>query len=176
MISVMSYDRIGIIADVTGAIKNLGGNMEDISQTVMRGYFTMMLLASFPDDVTEDALRSALHAVKGLSDFEIGVLEYRKENGAPPPGDNDLYIVTASGPDRTGLVAGITEFLRLRGINIIDLSTRSDGGIYTMMFLVRLPEMTDVARLKKSMQIAMEEYGLAVELRHQAIFSKTNEI
>ena len=47
MISVMSHDRVGIIADVTGAIKSLHGNLEDLSQTVMKGYFTMLLLATF---------------------------------------------------------------------------------------------------------------------------------
>ena len=45
-----------------------------------------------------------------------------------------------------------------------------------MMLLVKLPEGTDVAKLKKGLRIAMETVGLSVEIRHQAIFSKTNEI
>ena len=59
IISVMSHDRIGIIADVTAAIKTLHGNLEDLSQTVLRGYFSMILLARFPDGTTEDNLRKA---------------------------------------------------------------------------------------------------------------------
>ncbi len=178
VISVMSHDRVGIIADVTGAIKQLHGNLEDMSQTVMKGYFTMLLLADFPGDVNEKQLKAALHAVKGLSSFEIGLLPYE-----PPTQDNqtltnsnDLYVITASGPDRVGLVAELTEYLRLKNINIIDLATRCEQSTYTMMLLVKLPDGTDVAKLKKGLQIAMETFGLSVEIRHQAIFSKTNEI
>ena len=89
---------------------------------------------------------------------------------------DDLYVITASGPDRVGLVAELTEYLRLKDINIIDLATRSEQSTYIMMLLVKLPDGTDVAKLKKGLQIAMEEFGLSVEIRHQAIFSKTNEI
>ena len=178
VISVMSHDRVGIIADVTGAIKQLHGNLEDMSQTVLKGYFTMLLLADFPNDVNEEQLRAALHAVKGLSSFEIGLLPYEPPTHLPkkPERPDDLYVITASGPDRVGLVAELTEYLRLKEINIIDLATRSEQSTYIMMLLVKLPDGTDVAKLKKGLQIAMEEFGLSVEIRHQAIFSKTNEI
>ncbi len=178
VISVMSHDRVGIIADVTGAIKQLHGNLEDMSQTVMKGYFTMLLLADFPGDVNEEQLRKALHAVKGLSSFEIGLLPYEPPKDAPKPSatSDDLYVITASGPDRVGLVAELTEYLRLKDINIIDLATRCEQNTYIMMLLVKLPEGTDVAKLKKGLRIAMEVFGLSVEIRHQAIFSKTNEI
>lgn len=172
----MSHDRVGIIADVTGAIKSLNGNLQDMSQTVMKGYFTMILMAEFPDGTQEDTLRKALHAVKGLSSFEIGVLPFIDDAAASTNAGNDNYVLTASGPDTVGLVAAISEYLKLKDINIVDLATKSENGIYTMMLLVHLPSDTDVAKLKKSLQIAMEEYGLTVELRHQAIFSKTNEI
>ena len=178
MISVMSHDRVGIIADVTGAIKSLHGNLEDLSQTVMKGYFTMLLLATFPDGTEEEALRKALHAVKGLSSFEIGVLPYENTDNAPDDHEDtsNLYILTATGPDDVGLVAALSSYLKLKQINIIDLASKNDQGNYIMMFLVKLPDGTNVGKLKRGLQIAMEKYGLTVELRHQAIFSKTNEI
>lgn len=177
IISVMSHDKVGIVADVTCAVKSLNGNLDDISQTVMKGFFTMILLADFPDGTTEQHIRKALHAAKGLSQFEIGVLPYNPdyEHDNTDNGDNS-YVLTASGRDNIGLVAAITAYLRLRDINIIDLATRRDSGVYTMMFLVNLPNGTDVAKLKKSLSLAMEPYGLNVELRHQALFRKANEI
>ena len=59
VISVMEQDRVGIIADVSGIIKKLGGNLADVSQTVMRGYFTMILLADFTREVTAGEIRDA---------------------------------------------------------------------------------------------------------------------
>ena len=38
-------DRVGIVYSVTGALLDLGGNVLELSQTVMRGYFTIILAA-----------------------------------------------------------------------------------------------------------------------------------
>ncbi|NLG15570.1 MAG: hypothetical protein GX561_15375 [Lentisphaerae bacterium] len=174
----MHKDRVGIIADVTSAIKQLGGNLEDMSQTVMRGYFTMLLLAAFPDGTDEATLRSALSAVKDLADFEIGIVPFEPDanNGVKADDSEDRYVLTASGPDAPGLVAAIAEYLRQKGINIIDLTTQANQGRYIMMFLVQLQPQTDVGKLKHSLRIAMSDLGIQTELRHQALFKMTNEI
>ncbi len=178
IISVMSHDRIGIIADVTAAIKALHGNLEDLSQTVLRGYFSMILLARFPDGTTEDNLRQALHAVKDLAMFEIGIEPFNETLPAPPPpaAADNMYVLTASGPDHIGLVATLAEYLRQKNINIIDLATRRENDDYIMMFLVSLPPTIDVAKLQHSLKIAMEAVGLEVGLRHRALFLRANEI
>ena len=177
VISVMARDRIGIIADVTTAIKGLDGNLADMSQTVLRGYFTMILIASFPDPVGAAAIRAALQAAAGESSFEIGIAVPEGElPGESPDAQERQYVLTAVGPDRIGLVAAVSGYLREKDINIADLSTTVDNGIYTMMLLVELPVGADVARLKRGLQVAMEDVALSVELRHHAIFRMTNEI
>ncbi len=178
MISIMSRDRVGIIADVTSTVKKLNGNLEDISQTVLRDFFTMILFAGFSDNVTEDVLREELKSSLGGA-VEIGVI--RLEDGCCLRKDQDsenqdAYVVTASGPDKVGLVSAISEFMRIKKINIIDLATRSENGIYTMILLVNLPAGTDVAKLKRSLQTSMEVHDMTVEMRHQAIFRKVNDI
>ena len=178
VISVMFKDRVGIIADVTSAIKKIGGNLEDLSQTVMRGYFTMLLLAAFPDGTDVNYIQEAFHAVKGLENFEIGIVPFVQDDAAiaAESEDQDLYVLTASGPDAPGLVASVAEYLRQKSINIVDLTTKVSQGQYLMMFLVKLPPKTDVGKLKRSLQIATADLGLKTELRHQALFKKTNEI
>ena len=178
VISVMFKDRVGIIADVTSAIKKIGGNLEDLSQTVMRGYFTMLLLAAFPEGTDVKNIQEAFHAVKGLENFEIGIVPFEQDDEAiaAESEDQDLYVLTASGPDAPGLVAFVAEYLRQKSINIVDLTTKVSQGQYLMMFLVKLPPKTDVGKLKRSLQIATTELGLKTELRHQALFKKTNEI
>ena len=178
VISVMFKDRVGIIADVTSAIKKIGGNLEDLSQTVMRGYFTMILFAAFPEGTDVKHIQEAFHAVKGLENFELGIVPFEQDDEAiaAESEDQDLYVLTASGPDAPGLVATIAEYLRQKAINIVDLTTKVSQGQYLMMFLVKLPAKTDVGKLKRSLQIATADLGLKTELRHQALFKKTNEI
>ena len=48
IISVTAADRVGIVYSVTGALLDLGGNILELSQTVMRGYFTIILEVEFP--------------------------------------------------------------------------------------------------------------------------------
>ncbi len=47
VISVMSKDRPGIIAGVTGAIYKLGGDVADLNQSVLCNYLSMILSVSF---------------------------------------------------------------------------------------------------------------------------------
>lgn len=176
IISVMAQDRTGIVADVTGAVKSLKGNLEDMTQTVMRGYFTMILLAQFPEDLQEQQLQQQLQQNSALAGLHITTTPFVKNDQTPQADEDALYVLTSSGPDKPGIVATTAEALRQKNINIVDLNTRTSKGNYNMMFLVSIPKGTDIAKLKRSLQIIMEDLGLAIELRHQDIFRKTNEI
>ena len=43
IVTVVGRDRVGIIANVCTALANFNVNVLDINQTVMQGYFTMMM-------------------------------------------------------------------------------------------------------------------------------------
>ena len=43
IVTVIGKDHVGIIADVTALLAQYGVNVLDISQTIMEGYFTMMM-------------------------------------------------------------------------------------------------------------------------------------
>ena len=43
IVTVVGKDRVGIIANVCTTLANYNVNVLDISQTVMQGYFTMMM-------------------------------------------------------------------------------------------------------------------------------------
>ncbi len=45
IVTVVGKDRVGIIAGVCNALAAFNVNILDISQTVMQGYFTMMMAA-----------------------------------------------------------------------------------------------------------------------------------
>lgn len=44
IISVIGQDRLGVIAKVSGKLFDLNINIEDISQTIMQNYFTMIMM------------------------------------------------------------------------------------------------------------------------------------
>ena len=49
VVTVVGKDRVGIIANVCVELANYNVNVLDISQTVMQGYFTMMMVVEVSD-------------------------------------------------------------------------------------------------------------------------------
>ena len=49
IVTVVGKDRVGIIHDVTKILSNNSVNVLDISQTILDGYFTMMMITDFSD-------------------------------------------------------------------------------------------------------------------------------
>ena len=60
IVTVVGKDRVGIIANVCTKLAEYNVNVLDISQTVMQGYFTMMMVT----DVSEASLPVSQLAVE----------------------------------------------------------------------------------------------------------------
>ena len=177
VISIMTRDRKGIVADVTGAIRDLGGNLADLSQTVVCGYFTMIVVASFPDAVTESSLRSTLRGLDRQDPFEVGIKRPAQPLQPEPAAySEDHFVLTAVGADKMGLVAAVSAYLRDHAINIDDLSTLVRDGVYTMILAIELPPACNVRAFKAAMREAMSKMGIALEIQHHDIFRATNEV
>ena len=70
VISVIGKDRTGIIARVSGLLYRENINILDITQTILQGLFTMVMLA----DTSESALNfEALQDELGKLEKELGV-------------------------------------------------------------------------------------------------------
>lgn len=178
VISVMFQDQVGIVAEVSAAVRHLGGNLLDVSQTVLRGYFSMILLGEFPEGTSTEDVQKSLQGINALQGACFGVMPFQEELEKPSRNDedSDTYILTASGPDQPGLVAMLSEYLKERKINIVDLSCcQAHTGEYTMIWQIQIPAELDVQKLQNSMRLAFQP-KVTVGLRHQALFKVTNEI
>ena len=70
IVTVIGKDKPGIIAAVSSLLAKHAINIEDISQTVLRGNFTMVMLVSFENSNMDVA---ALAAVAAPLATEVGV-------------------------------------------------------------------------------------------------------
>ncbi len=62
IVSVFSKDRIGIIADVCSLMASMNVNILDLSQTIMDGLFTMvMLVDTGTSELPFEDIRQKLH-------------------------------------------------------------------------------------------------------------------
>ena len=154
-ITVLGHDRPGIIADVTGVLAELGGNLEDSSMTLLRGHFAWTLVAEVsasPGDVSE---RLAHLTAEGLV---VSVLPVPDAEGSAVAGSS--WLLSVHGADRPGIVSGLTGVVAAVGGNITDLTTRLGGGLYVLVAEVALPEGVDVDGLAARIGAAAERLGV----------------
>lgn len=179
VISITSRDRVGIIHEVTKAISELGGNIADIRQSVLCGYFTMILLASFPPNTAQRSIERKLAEADSNSESAIEAVvrkadEHSLTSGSPMP--ENAYVLTATGHDRIGFVAMMTSFCAEHDINIIDLSTTISDDAYVMILIVDLNHIASISDMRRDLQKFSQENGIKVVLQHYDIFRAVNEI
>lgn len=177
IISVMSKDRTGIVADITGAIYELGGDLADLNQSTLGGYLTMILFATFEDHVTPEQLREKVAALNSSTSLDVVARELTASDS------DDLselpqktYIMTTQGKNRKGLVYGISSFCFKNDINIMDLATTIRGETYTMVLQLDLSRVASIADVRTELDSYAEEHGLQIVLQHHDLFKVTNEI
>jgi len=75
---------------------------------------------------------------------------------------NRFAIITAAGPDRPGIVAGITRVLYETGCNIEDTSMTLLRGEFAMMLIVRLPRRSDAKAIEARFNRVRKVLGLSL--------------
>jgi predicted amino acid-binding ACT domain protein len=173
----MATDRVGIIHDISLLISTINGDLTDIRQQVMHGYFSMIFYASFPASVSGDTIRKRLESIENDTPFEVGVkpvnpdIDREKVNPA-----TDTFVLTARGSNRIGFVALVSGFCAEQSINVLDLSTTGTADIYTMILIVELSSCPSLHGLRSEMDTFGKKNNITLLLQHHDIFKATNEI
>lgn len=172
VISVMAKDRAGIVAEVTEGISALQGNLADLRESVLCGYFTMILIAGFPPHLTPREVESTLAEATGSN---VSVLPHQ---GTLTDGDETkhAYVLSAAGRDRIGLVALVSRFCCDRGVNILDLASHVEADQYTMMLQIDLSGVPCIEAFEEELTAFGASTDLKMVLQHNEIFRATNEI
>jgi predicted amino acid-binding ACT domain protein len=63
VLNVVSDDHPGIVAAVGGAIIDRSGNIDACSQTVLEGFFTLIMIVSFPQPMEPQHLDEEIAAL-----------------------------------------------------------------------------------------------------------------
>lgn len=138
-VTVIGNDRPGIVAGVTRVLYEKGCNLEDVTSTILRGHFAMMLVVRPPQGTDAPALEEALATTAsdlGLTVTARPVEDVSVEVSAP------THMVSVYGADRPGIVYRVTQLLADAGANITDLTSRVIGDernpVYALMVEVSI--------------------------------------
>ena len=183
-VTVVGVDQPGNLAAVTGALVELGCNIDDSEMAVLRGHSAMMLVVSPPAD--PDALAGPTgrgsrhesledHLAKAVADRGLNVTVYPIDPvGRQDAVDGEPWSVAIHGADRPGMLYEVTRLLAKTNVNITGVKTRvhSDPARpqhtttqYFMALQVSVPPGVDGSAVADQLDRLAGELNLACSMR-----------
>jgi predicted amino acid-binding ACT domain protein len=172
----MSDDHPGIVAAVSNAVESLGGNIDSCSQTVLGGYFTLIMIASLPNPVEPDDLAEQVRRAGDGAQYQVLVRPAITASGPAVRADSDRFVITAFGKDQPGIVRRFSQYLAGKDINITDLYGDRTGEDFVLIGQLEVPTQWDIRMLQADLEQMGQELGFTVKLQHENIFVATNQL
>jgi glycine cleavage system transcriptional repressor len=177
VLDVMSDDHPGIVAAVSDAVESLGGNIDSCSQTVLGGYFTLIMIVSLPRPIDADGLAERVkRAESGGSQFQVLARPAIPSAPAKTNDQADRFVITAFGTDQPGIVRRFSQYLAGKDINIVDLFGDRSGEEFVLLGQVEIPKCWDIPMLQADLEQMGRDLGFTVKLQHENVFVATNQL
>ena len=161
-VTAVGADRPGIVAAVASVLHERDANVEDSAMTILGGHFAIVMLVQSDDDPA--GLQDALAAATG----DFGLTAHVTAATGGRASEDPTHLLSVYGPDRTGILAGVTAALADARANITDLETRLLGGdgddpVYAMVIELVAPDGHDA--VAAAVADACERLGVDHTLR-----------
>ena len=177
VLDVMSDDHPGIVAAVSNAVESLGGNIDSCSQTVLGGYFTLIMIVSLPQPIEAARLAEQVQeAGADQSEFKVLVLPALAVQAPAAAMPIDRFVITGFGHDQPGIVRRFSQYLAGKDINITDLYGDRRGEDFVLIGQLEVPAHWDIRMLQADLEQMGQELGFTVKLQHENIFVATNQL
>jgi glycine cleavage system transcriptional repressor len=176
VLSVMSADHPGIVASVSSVVARLDGNILSCSQTVLDGYFTFITVIDLPSSMPPDELANTVRSVSEPgSDYQVIARYYEPQQKKTVQTDN-VFVITAFGKDRPGIVKEFSRYLAGHDINITDLYGGRKGEDFVLIGQLTIPEKVNIGSIQDDLEETGKEFGFTVKVQHNNIFVATNQL
>ncbi|HEV3472406.1 MAG TPA: ACT domain-containing protein [Actinomycetota bacterium] len=166
-VTVVGEDRPGIVAGVTRALYEGGCNLEDVTSTILRGHFSMVMIVHAPGDASEGSLGDLMRSAANELDIAVTVKEVSDAHGRQTL---PTHMVSVYGVDRPGIVFRVADLLAKKGSNITDLTSRvlgpDDDPVYALMLEVVLDASVedDLRSLGKELGVEVTVHPLDADV------------
>lgn len=177
VLDVMSDDHPGIVAAVSNAVEGLGGNIDSCSQTVLGGYFTLIMIVSVPEPIDSAQLAERVRQAASVgSEFQVMARAAIPAVSHGAKDETDRFVITAFGTDQPGIVRRFSQYLAGKDINIVDLYGDRSGNDFVLIGQVQVPKRWDIRLLQADLEQMGQELSFTVKLQHENIFVATNQL
>jgi glycine cleavage system transcriptional repressor len=113
-------------------------------------------------------------------DLHVHIRPLKKKESGSFLRQSEPFVITTKGPDRQGLVAGISEIIAHYGVNITNLQAVFKGGEEPgdniMIYEVDIPIDVDQKIFYDELRQKAESMALKISIQHRNIFETINRI
>jgi len=177
VLNVMSDDHPGIVAAVSNTVESCGGNIDACSQTVLGGYFTLIMIVSLPEQAdAEDLADRVRQAESSGSAYQVLVRPALPEESLFHKTPGGRFVISAFGKDQPGIVRRFSQYLAGKDVNIVDLYGDRRGDEFVLIGQVEIPDRWDIRMLQADLEQMGEDLGFTVKLQHENVFVATNQL
>ena len=162
VLSAVGADRPGVVKDLSKAILDCGGNIEESRMTSLGAEFAVLMLIS-GNWHTPTKLEKSLDALSKEHNLSISLkkTDARSDNQDCVPYGVDVVCL-----DHAGIVFHLSEFFANRDIEISDLLTRSYAAphtgapMFSVQMTVSIPASAPIGQLRDDFHDLCEELNL----------------
>jgi glycine cleavage system transcriptional repressor len=180
IITILGHDQPGIVAAVARVLFEQCCNIENVSQTILQTEFSGSFIVELPPEVPPDQLHEILIDALAFMDMHVHIAPIAAAGKASHSTESEPFVITTKGPDRKGLVAGISAAIARYGVNITNLQAVFKGGDEPgnniMIYEVDIPANTDQKAFYYELRETAESLDLNISIQHRNIFETINRI
>lgn len=168
-LTALGRDRPGLVADVSGAVTALGGNIVHVEQSSIYGLFSMLMLIE-PHDLPPglDLYRFAYELSLKGRDLGIDVKAEVVERDQAQP-SKDVRVVTIVGSDKPGIMNAITRTIADAKANIERMQHVAQGDFMAFEIWIDV-RGADFDTLRHALRRTCERVGVDAVIQPHSMF------
>jgi phosphoserine phosphatase len=174
-LTALGRDRPGLVADISGAVTDLGGNIVHVEQSSIYGLFSMVMLVEANDlPPGLDLYRFAYELSLRGRDVGIDVKAEVVERDAAMR-SKDVRVVTIVGSDKPGVMAAITRTVADAKANIERMHHVAQGDLMAFEIWIDV-RGADFEQLRHAIRRTCERVGVDAVIQPHSMFRTTKRL
>ncbi|HET6406129.1 MAG TPA: phosphoserine phosphatase SerB [Candidatus Thermoplasmatota archaeon] len=168
-LTALGRDRPGLVAEISGAVTELGGNIVHVEQSSIYGLFTMLMLVECEDlppglDLYRMAYELSMRGRRSGIEVQAEVVE-KAALSAP----KEVRVVTIVGSDKPGVMHAITRAIQEAGANIERMQHVARGDFMAFEIWIDVSK-SDFEKLRHDLRRTCESVGVDAVVQPHSMF------
>ncbi len=180
VISVIGRDCPGVVYAITSALAKEKCNIEELSQTILKGQFASIFIVSAPEGVTEEDVQRVVSLNLEARKMDLTVAARSFETETFESGEEtEPFVVTVNGSDRPEIIAMMSSIFAEQKVNIESLKAirmSDESNECVLVFEIALPMSINRNAFRQMLQAKARSVNLAISIQHENIFEAIHRV